>query len=120
MFSYKSDRSFVIFSYSASHGQLLLRSRKSNEYSTRVDILILDVRAIEMRCWFTGVKIEEIEQTYLAGRGSGPAEMIEPGNIVYKVKGENWEGFIVGGIAIIEEDDKEYGDPSGLLPAPRP
>ena len=43
--SFRSDRKFSVFSYGISHGPLLLRSGKTNEHHTRIDVLILDVRA---------------------------------------------------------------------------
>src|SRR4030081_3002378 len=50
--SFKSDRKFSVVSYGVSHGPLLLRSGKNNEHQTRIDVLILDVRAMEIRSWF--------------------------------------------------------------------
>ena len=113
-FLFESSRSFVIFTYSAGHGLLLLRSRKSNLYSKRLDVLIQDVRAMEIRTWFDGLKIEEANRKYLEGRPSKPVEMIEPGNRIYALTGTGWEGFIVGGIVSVREDDGEYMDPSAL------
>jgi hypothetical protein len=50
---YESDRDVSVFGFSMSHGQLLLRSGKSNEnQNTRVDVLFQDVRAIEIRARF--------------------------------------------------------------------
>jgi hypothetical protein len=115
MFLYKSDRSFVVFSYSASHGLLLLRSRKSNQHSTRVDILIEDVRAMEARSWFNGIEIEEVDPSHLDDRGGKPLEMMEPGNKAYSIRGNDWWGYINGGIARTHEDDGEFMEESKLL-----
>jgi hypothetical protein len=113
---YYSPRKFVLFSYSASHGLLLLRSGKANEHPTRVDILVQDVRALEIRCWFEGVQIEEVGRDYLLGFKSNPTEMLEPGNKVYSVQGNGWQGFIVGGVFASHEDEDEFAAPSKLLP----
>ena len=115
MFSCASSRSFVVFSYNHSHGSLLLRSRKDNVHSTRVDILIQGVRAMEIRSWFNGIQIEEVDSSYLDAKTSKPLEMIEPGNCVYAVRGAGWNGYIVGGIARTSEDTGEYMDPSRLI-----
>jgi hypothetical protein len=112
---FESKRSFVIFSYAASHGLLLLRSRKTKEFPTRIDILFQDVRAMELRSWFDGVTIEEVDVAFLKDFDSNPAQMIEPGNKVYAVKGHEWLGFIVGGIVSTREDDGEFFGPSGLI-----
>jgi hypothetical protein len=113
---FESERSFVMFSYSASHGLLLLRSRKTKEAPKRIDVLFQDVRAMELRSWFEGVTIEEVDATFLRGFRSNPAQMIEPGNKVYFIKGRDWLGFIVGGIVSVREDDGEFFAPSSLIP----
>ncbi len=115
---FESKRSFVIFSYAASHGLLLLRSRKTKQAPTRIDILFQDVRAMELRSWFEGVTIEEIDAAFLEDFHSNPAQMIESGNKVYSIKGHEWLGFIVGGIVSFREDDGEFFAPSGLLLPP--
>lgn len=114
---YESDRLFSMFGYSMSHGLLLLRSGKSNETpTTRVDILFQDVRAMEMRAWFKGIRIEEVDDPqFLDGQLSKPAEMIEPGNKIYVLVSVGCRGFIVGGIVQVKEDDGELFGPSALV-----
>jgi hypothetical protein len=56
--SLEFKRSFVVFSYYMGHGVLLLRSRKTLEHPTRIDILFKDVRAIEIRAWFNGFELQ--------------------------------------------------------------
>jgi hypothetical protein len=118
--SFKSDRKFSIFSYEASHGLLLLRSGKTNEHHTRIDVLVRDVRAMEIRSWFEGFEIVEEDREYLREFRSNPIEMIEPGNKVYALRGTWWRGFIVAGILLAQEDDGEYMDRSPLLGPPLP
>jgi hypothetical protein len=113
---FESKRSFVIFSYAVSHGLLLLRSRKTKEESTRVDILFQDVRAMELRSWFEGLTIKEVDAIFLKGIRSNPTEMMEQGNKIYSITGREWLGFIVGGIVSVREDDGEFFAPSGLIP----
>jgi hypothetical protein len=113
--SFKSDRKFSVFSYGISHGLLLLRSGKTDEHNTRIDVLIRDVRAMEIRSWFEGLEITEADREYLREFRSNPIEMIEPGNRVYALWGKGWQGFIVGGILSVQEDESEYMAPTGLL-----
>jgi hypothetical protein len=112
---FESPRRFVLFSYSAGHGLLLLRSRKTTETPTRVDILVQDVRAMEIRAWFDGIRIDEVGADYLGAFQSNPQEMMEKGNRIYSLTGSNWQGFIVGGIISTFEDDCDFMAPSGLL-----
>jgi len=117
---YESDRLFSVFGYSMSHGLLLLRSGKSDESATtRVDILFQDVRAVEMRVWFKGIRIEEVDDPkFLEDQPSKPAETIEPGNKVYALISGGWRGFVVGGIVRFKEDDGELFGPSALVSDP--
>src|SRR3954469_11313416 len=53
------SRQFSIQLYWDSHGVLLLRSRKTAEHPTRVDIVFSDVRWIALPVWFDGIRIEQ-------------------------------------------------------------
>lgn len=114
---YESDRTFSIFGYSMSHGLLLLRSGKSNEHAnTRVDVLFQDVRALEIRAWFKGIRIEEAESPeFLKDQRSKPAQMIEPGNKIYSLNSSGWEGFVIAGLVQFIEDSGELFGPSSLV-----
>ena len=113
---FSSTRTFVIYSYAASHGLLLLRSKKTEATPSRVDILFQDVRAIEIRCWFDGIAIEKQDKLeVLASHPSKPLQMVEPGIQVYRLVGRDWEGMIVGGIVQTHEDQGEFSEESYLL-----
>lgn len=112
---FESSRSFFIVSYSVGHGLLLLRSRKTAQNMTRLDILFQDVRALELRSWFEGLRIIEVGEEYLSGCQSNPVEMIEPGNKIYAIEGIQWKGYIIGGIFTVHEDDGDAMDVSSLL-----
>jgi hypothetical protein len=114
---YESDRLFSVFGYAMSHGLLLLRSGKSDRTpASRVDILFQDVRALEIRAWFQGIRIEELtDPQFLDGRPSKPAGMMEPGNKIYALISAQWQGFVLGGIVLVKEDDGELFGPSALV-----
>jgi hypothetical protein len=112
---FKSDRKFSVFSYGVSHGPLLLRSGRTNEHHTRIDVLILDARAMEIRFWFEGFEITLVDQDYLQDFRSRPAEMMESGLNVYAVSGKGWQGYILGGKLCVHEDDEaDFAAPSAL------
>jgi hypothetical protein len=112
----QSEREFVVYSYAASHGLLLLRSRKTRGAATRIDVLFQDVRAVEIRMWFTGIRIVDSDMEVLNNVRSNPSNLIEPGNRVYSLVGDGWQGFILGGIVSVSEDDGESAGASSLLP----
>jgi len=113
--SFRSDRTFSVFSYGISHGPLLLRSAKTNEHRTRIDVLILDVRAMEIRSWFEGFEITKVDQDYLRDFRSNPVEMVQAGLSVYALSGKGWHGFIVGGNLCVHENEADFTAPSALL-----
>ena len=117
---YDSDRSFSVFGYSMSHGLLLFRSGKSNEHAnTRVDVLFQDVRALEIRTWFEGLRIEEEgNPEFLKDQLSKPARMIEPGNKIYSLSSSGWKGFVIAGSVRFIEDSGELFGPSSLVSEP--
>jgi hypothetical protein len=115
--SFKSDRKFSVFGYSVSHGPLLLRSGRTDEHHTRIDVLILDVRAMEIRSWFEGFEIALADQDYLRDFRSRPAEMMEPGLNAYAISGKRWQGFIVGGKLCVHEDEADFTAPSAFAAA---
>jgi hypothetical protein len=114
-FEFESARRFVVFSYSVGHGLLLLRSSKTNASPTRLDMLIQDVRVMEIRSSFDGIRIEEVNVEYLGKYSSRPAEMLEHGNRIYAMRGSGWSGFVVGGEIAIHEDEGDFMAPSFLM-----
>ena len=113
---FASDRRFVLHSYDVSHGLLLFRSAKRPPLTTsRIDVLFQDVRALEIRCWFEGLVIEEAGLDFLTDKRSNPGQMIEPGNQIYALKSHGWTGFIVGGILRTHEDQGEFFEASRLI-----
>lgn len=115
--SFKSDRKFTVVGYGVSHGPLLLRSGRTDEHRTRIDVLILDVRAMEIRSWFEGLEIELVDPDYLRDFRSRPTEMMQVGLNAYAISGNGWQGFIVGGNLCVHEDEADFTAPSAFTAA---
>jgi hypothetical protein len=115
LMQFKSDRRCSIVSYGISHGLLLLSSGKDDERYTRLEVLIQDVRAMEIRSWFEGLDLKEVDQEYLRDFRSNPIEMLQVGMKVYALLGKGWQGFVVGGTLSVHEDEAEFMAPSWLL-----
>jgi hypothetical protein len=82
-----------------------------------MDVLVLDVRAMEIRSWFEGFEIALVDQDYLREFRSRPAEMMEVGLNVYAISGKGWQGFIVGGNLCVHEDGADFMTPSAFAAA---
>jgi len=93
---FESGRHFLLESYVASHGLLLFRANRTNELPTTIDVLFRDVRAMDVRAWTMGLRIELADRSLLEAYPSDPVEMIETEDIlVYRVSGSKWEGFVL-------------------------
>ena len=112
---FTSNRKFVLFSYSISHGILLLRSGRTKTELKRIDVVFRDVRAIEVRAWFEGIVIIESNSNSLKAFASNPTSMLEVGNRVYSLRGKEWEGYILAGQMLINEDTEDFMAPSSLI-----
>ena len=53
------QRPFQIWAYSVSHSQLLIRSNRSDDCLTRIDVLFKDVAAIKLPTLFDRFKVTE-------------------------------------------------------------
>lgn len=109
------DRKFQLWLYSVSHGQLLLRSTKNQNYQTQVDILFKNVATIQLPALFVGLVISEMsqEEFRLLNLSTGLLPVNE--RRCFKLEGENWRGVIVAGHVSWSEDDSEYSAESKLI-----
>ena len=113
--AFNSERRFLVSSYTASHGLLLLRSVRDDIHKTRVDILFQDVRALELRMWFDGIDIQVAPLSNGISLQTCPNDIAEPGNILYTIKSRDWSEYVLGGILRTSEDLRNSLDPSALI-----
>ena len=110
--SLDSPRQFQIWSYTVGHGQLLLRSTKTTDFSTRIDVLFKDVGAIHLPMTLDGLALTEAtedEKVELRPQIASPRLRDRK---VFVVSGSNFTGYVVAGMVAWHEDDLEYYDPS--------
>ena len=106
------DRPFQIWSYVVSHRQLLLRSNKDGSQTSRVDVLFKNVREIKLPTDLDRLEVREATVEDLARLGIGT----DPSAKVFVVLGGAHEGYVIAGVVAAAEDDKDYYEPSSLLP----
>ena len=98
---FESSRRFQVWLYTVSHAQLLLRSTKTGDHATRIDLLFKNVRSLNLPTATDGLRVREVE------RG------------VYQLNGPDWQGLIEAEAFFDSEDEGEYHEPSpfqGSLP----
>ena len=111
--AFQSDRRFELWRYTVSHSQLLLRSNKTNELSTRVEILFKGVDAVNLCSLLNGISIGPCP--------AGSPEHALVGNVdlryrgLYRVSTNGFNGYVVAAAIFVAEDDLDYNGPSTLL-----
>lgn len=104
---------FQWWSFTASHGQLLLRSTKSSDRPTQIDILFKNVSAATLRTVIDDLEVVETDRNAKALVGG----QVTPGK-VFLVRGRGYEGSVIAGNVTRAEGDHEYYEQSPLLPVP--
>lgn len=106
------DRRFQIWAYVVSHAQLLLRSNKSNEYLTRVEILFKGVQMIDLPTQFKGLDIREVSDMEAWQRRGNRASNLPNVYKLFQVAGADFSGAVIASAIFCHEDRGEYCDPS--------
>lgn len=108
-----ADRgTFQWWLYTASHGQLLLRSTKSSDRPTQIDVLFKNVSAAHLRAVVDDLEVVETDRDAKALVG----DQVTPGK-VFLVRGRGYEGSVIAGSVARDEGDHEYHEQSPLMPA---
>ena len=102
------DRKFQVWQYSVSHGQLLLRSTKSQEHQTQVDILFKDVIMMQLPTLFRDLAIWEISTDEFNSLELSTGLYTTDGLRCFRLEGDNWQGVVVAGTIAWTEDQSEH------------
>ena len=105
---------FQVWSYSVSHGQLLLRSTKSAERPTQIDVLFSNVAAMCLAAAFDGMEIRRAA----ASDFTPPLQLgalSSSGRETYRILGREVDGYVVAGSVVWDEAAREYDAVSQLL-----
>lgn len=110
---FKYDGRFQWWSYTVSHGQLLLRSTPSTTRATQVDVLFKDVSSVSLPTTSDDLEVFD-------GEGMGlplplPVGPIE-GRKMLVVRGRGVDGHVVAGAAFHREWHGTHSDPGPLVP----
>jgi hypothetical protein len=114
---FRSDREFLLWAYTVSHGQLLLRTPTTSPAGTRqsrIDVLFKPVAAVKVRSSYDGLAIRcasEVEARHvLHAAGLAPGS----GHRVLLLGTARDTDYVVAGAVGWLEDAGDARDPSGL------
>lgn len=105
---FSSSRAFQLWSYTVGHRELLLRSTKDAGLATRVDVLFVNVEAINIPTTMPRIDIVEADERERVARSI----VLKKDQKLWLVRGRGYEGHVIGGGMASYEDEKEYNDPS--------
>jgi hypothetical protein len=108
---FESERHFRLWWARVGHGLLLLRSTKSDERSTRIDVLFKPVSVVKLRTSLDGLLVwrASAEEVTEIEREVGPTD---PRETTFLVKAGEFRGYVVAASCAWHEDDGEHDDPS--------
>lgn len=106
------ERHFQMWLYTASHGQLLLRSNRSDLYSTRVDVLFKNVTAVQLRTDFDLQSILEVSINEVADGSISAFGMVGANQRIFMLVGPSFSGHVVAGALHWHEDVGQHFDDS--------
>ncbi len=114
------QRPFQSWAYSVSHAQLLIRSGRSDDYATRIDILFKAVIAIKLPTVCHGVRVMEAPPDeaakmsaesgarYLGSQGAKSP----PSGKLFLTSGVGFSGYVIAGVMFWHEDEGHHYDES--------
>jgi len=108
-----SERRFQVWKYTVGHGQLLLRSTKSDEFPSRIDVFFKGVQEFHLPTGLTGLSIaeaseEDVRQLCTLRKVAPAGKDVK----VFRVQGRDYLGYVSALIVLCHEDDGDYHDPS--------
>jgi hypothetical protein len=107
--AFSSAREFQVWLFTVSHGQLLLRSVKTDQDPMRIDVLFKDVAYLALPAVLDRIQIDVVELRSLPEFATRGAHA----QTAYRItNGQGHCGYVVAGGLFSHFDDKEYYDPS--------
>ena len=115
MASIRINRPIVVWRYTISFKQLLLRSVKGSEHSTRLDVLFSGVAALSMRTSYNdGLRILEASYPDSEAILSTAGVDSQEGVTCFELVAPSARDWIVASYMQMAEDEGDYDEPSSL------
>jgi hypothetical protein len=110
---FKSDRYFKIADFLISHGQLLLRSDKTNEQKTNIDIIFFDAIYMQLLGSLQGITIREADNNQVVNYVSVISYLIYDHNHLFEIETQKGEKYYVAASFVkIFENELGFGETS--------
>ncbi len=100
-------RPFSLNSYEPNRGTLVFGTLRATDNETEVDIIFVDVSAVECRCYTKMLRVVETDWSFVAESRSRPSIADRLGHKVYSLDGSDWKGFVVCGAVYVHETKEQ-------------
>lgn len=110
LFSYSGQ--FTWWAYTVYGRKLLLRSTRSSDRPSQLDVMFENVHALHLPFSFFDLEVLESDQY----PHDGMAPIVEDGAKMFIIRGKNFEGYVIADVVVQHEDNPKYNDQSPFWP----
>jgi signal recognition particle receptor subunit beta len=114
---FRSDRYFKISDFLISHGQLLLRSSKTDEQKINIDVIFFDTTYIQLFASLYGIAIRKVDISKIMNYDSVTSYLGHGNNHLFEIETEVGEKYYVAASFVrIFENELKFDETSlGVL-----
>lgn len=110
---FKSDRYFTIFDFVISHGQLLLRSQKTDDLPKNIDVIFFDATYIQSFSRLKGLYIKRLEKGIDLTEYSAVKKYLDyDNNYLFEIESNDEKYYIAASFVRVFENQLEFADSS--------
>lgn len=109
---FKSDRYFVTFDVLVSHGQLLLRSQKNEQYQYNIDIVFFDTVYMQLFNRLKGVAISLASDQNVIKYNAVKQYLKYDNNTLFQIESEGEIYYIAAAFVRVFENDLDFVETS--------
>ena len=112
---FKSDRYFRVFDMYVSHGQLLLRAQKDEQYSHNIDIVFFDTTYIQLYSMLYGVHIRVVSNNDIIKYESVKKYLGYQNNHLFEIESNSEKYYIAASFVRVFENTLDFGESTAGL-----
>lgn len=110
---FRSDRYFTLFDIVVSHGQLLLRSQKTNEITKNIDVIFFDTRYIQTFSRLSGLRIKKLENGFgITDYNTVKKYLDSENNYLFEIESNDERYYIAASFVKVFENQLEFSESS--------
>ncbi|MGJ1323038.1 hypothetical protein ACR780_10125 [Sphingobacterium faecium] len=109
---FNSKKSFVVFDYFISHGQLLIRSKKSDNQKYNIDIIFFNTSFLQLFTFINGITIKIVNKSNFSKYDSVVKYLEYDNSNLFEITSSNEKYYIAASFVQIFENELEFNETS--------